>query len=70
MTASAEVNAPHQRRGLFRPWFLSGTATTNGMETDRSVAAQEPAYQGLQRLYKRGAPPKYAGSDRRDGGWS
>ena len=58
---------PHQRRGLLQPWSLSATATTNGMESDRSVAAQVPAYQGLQRLYKRGAPPSYVGSERRDG---
>jgi hypothetical protein len=59
---------PRQRRGLFRPWCLVATATTNGMETEQSVAARGRAYQGLQRLNKRGAPPRYVGSERRDGG--
>lgn len=67
-TDAIEELMPHPRRGLFRPWPLSGTATTNGMETDRRVAARVPAYQGLQRLYERGAPRRYVGSKRRDGG--
>jgi len=66
--APIRAELPHRRRGLFRPWSWVDTATTNGTDTDRTVAAHRRGYQGLQRLYERGAPPSYVGSERRDGG--
>ena len=66
--APTRAELPRRRRGLFLPWSLVTTATTYGMARDRIVAAQERAYQGLQRLYEHGAQPSYVGSERRDGG--